>query len=106
MACHLFQNIPRILYNLMTFFCHTVKGVSEKIERLCHPLGIRATLKSQKQMLMKLKSTRPAGQRKGVIYEVPCADCDSVYVGETGRSLEIRLKEHCYAVRTRDSGMG
>ena len=67
-------------------FCHT-SSVSEKIERLCHPLGVRAIFKSQntlRQMLMKVKSTRPAEQRKGVIYEVPCADCDSVYVGEKG----------------------
>ena len=68
-------------------FLPYVKRVSEKIKRLCHPLGVRAIFKSQntlRQMLMKVKSTRPAEQRKGVIYEVPCADYDSVYVGEKG----------------------
>ena len=29
-------------------FLPYVKGVSEKIERLCHPLGVRAIFKSQK----------------------------------------------------------
>ena len=29
---------------------------------------------------------------------VPCADCDSIYIGETGRSLKDRIKEHRYAV--------
>ena len=83
--------------------------VSEKIEHVCHPLGVRVICKSQnnlRQTLMKVKSTRPEDKKKGVIYEVPCAECDCVYVGETGRSLEMRLKEHRYAVRTKDSRNG
>ena len=28
------------------------------------------------------------------VYQVPCADCDLVYFGESGRSLKTRLKEH------------
>ena len=50
---------------------------------------------------MKVKSTRPEDKKKGVIYEVPCAECNCVYVGKTGRSLEVRLKEHRYAVKTK-----
>ena len=29
-----------------------------------------------------------------VVYEVPCKDCDFVYVGLTKRDLNSRLKEH------------
>ena len=28
------------------------------------------------------------------VYQVPCKDCDKSYFGETGRGLNIRLKEH------------
>ena len=28
------------------------------------------------------------------VYEIPCANCDHTYVGETGRRFETRLKEH------------
>jgi hypothetical protein len=28
------------------------------------------------------------------VYQIPCQDCEEIYVGETGRSLEIRTKEH------------
>lgn len=41
-----------------------------------------------------------------MVYEVPCRDCNSVYVGETGRSLEMRLREHKYAVKTGDTKNG
>ncbi|UYV64403.1 hypothetical protein LAZ67_3000575 [Cordylochernes scorpioides] len=30
----------------------------------------------------------------GCVYSIPCADCDVVYVGETGRSVGTRLEEH------------
>ena len=33
-------------------------------------------------------------KRKGVVYCFPCRDCNKVYVRETGRKLEPRLKEH------------
>lgn len=90
-------------------FIPYIKGVSEKIERVCHPLGVRVICKSQnnlRQALMKVKSTRPDDKKKRVVYEVPCAECNCVYVGETGQSLEMRLKEHRYAVRTKDARNG
>ena len=59
-----------------------------------------------RQTLMKVKSTRLDEQKRGAVYEVPCADCSCVYVGETGRSLELRLKGHHYAVKTMDSNNG
>ena len=36
----------------------------------------------------------PGEVKEGVIYRVPCRECDAVYIGETLRSLEERLKEH------------
>ena len=43
----------------------------------------------------------PIEQNKkcGVVYEVPCRDCSKVYVGQTGNSLETRLKQHRAACR-------
>jgi len=28
------------------------------------------------------------------VCKVPCANCDKIYVGETGRKLGVRLEEH------------
>ena len=35
----------------------------------------------------------------GVVYRVPCTNCDEIYVGQTGRNFDVRLKEHKSAVR-------
>lgn len=42
---------------------------------------------------------------KGVVYKVECS-CGSTYIGETGRTLEIRLKEHKRAVEKGDNKNG
>ena len=33
------------------------------------------------------------GQRR-VVYKIPCLDCTSAYIGETGRLFKTRRKEH------------
>ena len=41
----------------------------------------------------------------GVVYKNPCMDCPRAYVGQTGRPLSIRLKEHKRAVQNGDMHM-
>ena len=55
---------------------------------------------------MSVKQPRPMEERNGVVYEVPCADCDRIYIGETSRSLKDRVKEHRYAVKTGNMNNG
>ena len=37
---------------------------------------------------------------KGVVYQIPSAQSNVVYIGETGRSLKTRITEHKRAVAT------
>ena len=39
-------------------------------------------------------------QKRGLVYEICCRDCNAVYVGETGRSVRTRKREHADAVKT------
>ena len=50
------------------------------------------TLRSM-TMLTKVKATLPPGKQSNVVYRIPCS-CGQVYIGETKRRLETRLKEH------------
>ena len=45
-------------------------------------------------MLVRLKDRTPLQQRAGVLYQISCGTCSKVYIGQTGRTLEHRLKEH------------
>lgn len=86
-----------------------VKGISEKIERVCRPLNIKAIFKTTNTLrnhLMHVKQPRPMSKEKGVVYEIPCLDCNSKYIGETGRILEKRIKEHQYTVKRKDEKNG
>ena len=40
----------------------------------------------------------PEEEKKGIVYQLPCKDCDGVYTGESKRTLKVRLTEHKRAV--------
>ena len=76
---------------------------------MCRPLGIRTTFKSRgtlHEALVRTKELHPGWKKKGVVYQVPCAECDCAYIGETRRSLEKRLSEHRGAVKRNDTKNG
>ena len=49
---------------------------------------------SLKSEICCLKDHRPVSDRAGVVYGLDCCDCDGVYVGETGRQVKDRMREH------------
>ena len=71
-------------------------GMSEDVRRVCRKLNIGVVFKSGCtlcSMLTKVKDTLPLGKQSNVAYCIPCS-CGQVYIGETKRRLEMRLKEH------------
>ena len=39
-------------------------------------------------------------QKRGLVYQISCRDCNAVFVGETGRSVGTRKREHVDAIKT------
>ena len=80
---------------LKTLHLYYVRGPSEKFEKTCGPLGVKAIFKLQctlKQQLVRVKQKMPEEKKKEeVVYHV--------YIGETKRTLKIRISEHKQAVR-------
>ena len=47
---------------------------------------------------MRPKDTVDPVKQDGVVYRIPC-ECGKVYIGETGRSMHERIKEHDRDIR-------
>ena len=78
-----------------------VQGVSEPLCRCLEQQGIRTLFKSETTLrshLVRPKDTVDLAKQDGVVYRIPC-ECGKVYVGETGRSMHERIKEHDRDIR-------
>ena len=85
-----------------------IRGLSENVERSVKDLNIRTVFKTiltLRRCLMKVKIPVHPINIKGVVYNIPC-ECESVYVGETGRTLKQRITEHKRAVKNASSNNG
>ena len=79
-----------------------VRGLSEAIQRVLLDVGVRVMFRPHmtlRQQLVHPKDPVPSSMKSGVVYSISCTTCPAVYVGQTSRSLETRLKEHKAAVR-------
>ena len=82
-----------------------ISNLSEAIRRVLTPLDIQVVfrpLMTLRQLLVHPKDRVPMDERKEVVYSIPCTECPKVYIGQTGRSLKHRLKEHRRALRNGD----
>ena len=82
-----------------------ISNPSEAIGRVLAPLDTQMVFRPQmtlRQLLVHPKDRVPMDERKGVVYSISCALCPKVYIGQTGRFLKHRLKEHRRAVRNGD----
>jgi hypothetical protein len=59
---------------------------------------LRAINTIQQQLTEKQNYSNPSG-----IYKLTCNACNGVYVGQSGRTINIRYKEHIRYIRTNNS---
>ena len=82
----------------MSRFCHISKAY-QRLIRGSVPLlqqGIRTVFNSDTTLrshLVRPKDAVGPTKQVGVVYKIPCK-CGKVYIGETGRSMHERIKEH------------
>ena len=80
-----------------------VQGVSEPISRILTQVGIGVALKSHHTLSPLFRKSKDAinfEQKRGLMYQIACRDCNAVYVGGTGHSVRTRKQEHADAVKT------
>ena len=57
--------------------------------------------KASNTLRSNLVKTKPKLVNDDVgVYSIPCQDCNKSYIGQTGRSVSERIKEHKYALRS------
>ena len=71
------------------------KGLSEQLRRCLQQQGVRVIFKSETMLRSQL--IRPKKQ-DGVVYRIPY-ECGEVYIGDTGRPMQDRIKEHDRDIR-------
>ena len=82
-----------------------IRGTSERVNKILEPHGIKLghrTTNSIKSKLPSAKDKRTTMERTGVVYCIQCEDCETKYIGETGKELHKRLTEHKNAVHRHD----
>ncbi|XP_078482534.1 uncharacterized protein LOC144743198 isoform X2 [Ciona intestinalis] len=99
------QKPKEITPTIATVILPYVPGLSDTLKRMLTDHGIKVypkphtTLRSLLSHPVENQATEP----KGVVYLIPCGDCEGVYIGETGRALKTRLKEHRRDVAAKDA---
>ena len=64
------------------------------LHKINAPCTIVMTLRKMKTALPSLKPPVEKVLKSGIVYEIQCPRCKACYVGQTGRHLQTRLKEH------------
>ena len=74
-----------------------IQGTSERISRILRSFNISVAHKptvTLKNTLTNVKDPTDTKTRIETVYKVTCAECLATYIGETGRTLDCRIKEH------------
>ena len=74
-----------------------VRGCSERIARIFRRYDLFTAYKPLNKLSSIFRLPKdPVSERAvcGVVYEIPCMDCDKIYIGQTGNSLETRIQQH------------
>ena len=85
--------------NKATIVIPYIPNTGEKFKKLCKKKGIQVHFKGTNTLRTALgnpKDKDPKNNQTGIIYcyQCPQINCPSAYIGESGRSLGERVKEH------------
>ena len=81
-----------------TLAYHGKEGLSEKLRRAFKTAGVSTTFIQPANMLKRAlvasKDKTEQSKQSGFVYDITCSDCNAVYIGDSVRKLEKRLRVH------------
>ena len=73
----------------------------EKFKRPLQKIETKLVFTYNNKLSHNLCSNKPKSvATKSGVYEIPCKICNKIYVGESGRDLKTRVREHQYDIKT------
>ena len=63
------------------------------LPKILRPLGINVIFRFRNRLKDILIKNSPRND-VNIIYKIPCLDCNGMYVGQTSKTLETRIKQH------------
>ena len=72
----------------------STEDYARALHKINAPCTMVMTLRKLKTALPSLKPPIEKVLKSGIVYELQCPRCTACYVGQTGRHLQTRLKEH------------
>lgn len=96
-SLHLSQTPEDRSFKTLTYF----GPQSVKIGRILNRSGLNIAYRAPTTLgrLLYNNKSKPDNTTKSGVYRLSCADCDSCYVGQTGRSFLTRKREHWRSLR-------
>ena len=91
-------------YSSYTVILH-VQGISEPIKRILSKFGMGVAMKpyfTLSSVFRKPKDYICNSDKCGLVYEIPCCNCNSVYIGKIGHSLKTRKQKDVNGVKKFD----
>ena len=80
-----------------------MQGVSKPITQILSQVGAGVVLEPSHTLSSLFRKPKDAinfEQKRGLVYQISCRDCNAVYVGKIGRSVRTRKRGHVDAVKT------
>ena len=83
-----------------------IQGISEQLQRRLSQHNIKSTFYTTTTLRKILPSPKDpilTEEKHNIIYKLDCKDCDAVYMDESKRAYQTRIREHISAVRKADT---
>ena len=97
------QQFQNTQYNHFTFIPY-IQGTSEKV-RILNEAGVKVAMRPARtigQILPCPKNPHNPEEKSCVVYQVPCSDCNFVYIEQTKRDLKSHLAKHKLAIKNQE----